>query len=189
MLEIGERTRRRVTGRLMPYLMFVYLFAYIDRANVSIAKIKMQGDLGFDDSLIGFAAGIFFVGYFLLEVPATLIVERWSARKLLSLIMIVWGLVATACGLIETRQQFVILRFLLGAAESGFFPGVIVYLSHWYRMEDRARAKTYFMMTQPLAIVIGYAVSRWILETAGWRWVFILEGIPPVVLGVFSFSI
>jgi len=173
--------------------MLVYLFAYIDRANISIAKIRMQGDLGFDDSLIGFGAGIFFVGYFVLEVPSTLIVERWSARKLLSLIMIVWGLVATASGFIQTRQQFVILRFLLGAAESGFFPGVIVYLSHWYRFEDRARAKTYFMMTQPLAILIGIGLSRWILETvhwqglASWRWVFILEGIPPVLLGLFSF--
>jgi ACS family tartrate transporter-like MFS transporter len=177
----------------MPYLMLVYLFAYIDRANISIAKIKMQGDLGFDDSLIGFGAGIFFVGYFLLEVPSTLIVERWSARKLLSVIMIAWGILATASGFIQTRQEFIVLRFLLGAAESGFFPGVIVYLSHWYRIEDRARAKTYFMMTQPLAIVIGFAVSRWILETvhwqglSSWRWVFILEGIPPVLLGVFNF--
>ena len=177
----------------MPFLMLVYLFAYIDRANISIAKLRMQGDLGFDDSLIGFGAGIFFIGYFLLEVPSTLIVERWSARKLLSLIMIVWGAVAAACGFIETRQQFIVLRFLLGAAESGFFPGVIIYLSHWYRSEDRARAKTYFMMTQPLAIVIGFAASRWILETvhwqgiASWRWVFILEGIPPIVLGVFSY--
>jgi sugar phosphate permease len=177
----------------MPYLMLVYLFAYIDRANIGIAKLKMQGDLGFDDSLIGFGAGIFFVGYFILEVPSTLIVERWSARKLLSLIMVVWGLVATASGFIQTREQFVILRFLLGAAESGFFPGVIVYLSHWYRFEDRARAKTYFMMTQPLAILTGFAVSRFILETihwqglASWRWVFILEGIPPIALGLFSF--
>jgi ACS family tartrate transporter-like MFS transporter len=186
-ITVGERTRRRVTVRLMPYLMLVYLFAYIDRANISIAKIKMQGDLGFDDELIGFGAGIFFVGYFLLEVPSTLIVERWSARKLLSAIMIVWGIVAVASGFIQTRQQFVILRFVLGAAESGFFPGVIVYLSHWYRIEDRARAKTYFMMTQPLAILMGYGLSRWILEAAGWRWVFILEGIPPVVLGIFSF--
>ena len=153
----------------------------------------MQGDLGFDNSLIGFGAGIFFVGYFVLEVPSTLIVERWSARKLLSLIMIVWGVVASACGFIQTRQQFIILRFLLGAAESGFFPGVIVYLSHWYRLEDRARAKTYFMMTQPLAILIGYGLSRWILQTVhwqglpSWRWVFILEGIPPVLLGIVSF--
>ncbi len=177
----------------MPYLMLVYLFAYVDRANISIAKIKMQGDLGFDDQLIGFGAGIFFVGYFLLEVPATLLVERWSARKLLSLIMIAWGIVAASGAFIQTRTQFCVLRFFLGAAESGFFPGVIVYLSHWFRSEDRARAKTYIMMTQPLAIITGYALSRWILETvhwygvASWRWVFALEGLPPVVLGVISF--
>lgn len=180
--------------------MLVYLFAYIDRANLSIAKLHMQGDLHFDDSITGFGAGIFFVGYFFLEVPATLFVERWSARYLLSAIMIVWGLVAALTGFIglfaasiSVAKQFYVLRFLLGTAESGFFPGVIVFLSHWFRYEDRARAKTYFMITQPLAILIGYAVSRWILESVhglglpGWRWVFILEGIPSVALGIFSF--
>jgi ACS family tartrate transporter-like MFS transporter len=200
-LGIAERTRRRVTRRLMPFLMFAYLLAYVDRANLSIAKLQMQGDLRFTDSIIGFGAGIFFVGYFLLEVPGTLIVERWSARRWLSRIMISWGIVATLTGFLglffsgglSFTRQFYALRFLLGAAESGFFPGVIVYLSHWYRFEDRARAKTYFMLTQPLAIVIGYVLSRFILQTvhwhglAGWRWVFILEGLPAIFLGIFSF--
>jgi len=197
---IAERTRRRVTRRLMPFLMVTYLFAYIDRANLSIAKLEMQTDLGFTDAVTGLAAGIFFIGYFLLEVPSTLIVERWSARRWLSRIMVSWGLVATLTGFLgmalpglSLTRQFYALRFLLGAAESGFFPGVIVYLSHWYSFEDRARAKTWFMVTQPLAIVAGLGMSRWILETvhwhglAGWRWVFILEGLPSILLGIVTF--
>ncbi len=179
--------------RLMPFLIVVYLCAYIDRANLGIAKLQMQGDLGFSDSVIGLGAGIFFIGYFLLEVPGSLVVERWSARKWFSRIMISWGLVATLSGLVETRQQFYWARFLLGAAEAGFFPGVIVYLSHWFRAEDRTRAKSWFMVTQPLSIVVGTPLARWILETVhwhgmhGWRWVFILEGAPSVLIGIFAF--
>jgi ACS family tartrate transporter-like MFS transporter len=180
-------------GRLMPFLIVAYLFAYIDRANLSIAKLQMQGELGFAEATIGFGAGIFFIGYFLLEIPGSLIVERWSARKWFSRIMISWGLVATLSGFIETRQQFYAARFLLGAAEAGFFPGVIVYLSHWFRAEDRTRAKSWFMITQPLSIVLGTPIARWILETVhwyglhGWRWVFILEGMPSVLIGIIAF--
>jgi MFS transporter, ACS family, tartrate transporter len=200
-LEIAERTRRRVTRRLMPFLILVYLFAYIDRANLSVAKLQMQGDLGFNDAIIGFGAGIFFVGYFLLEVPGTLIVERWSARQWLAGITVVWGVIATITGFLGVSffsggshtRHFYVLRFLLGAAESGFFPGVIVYLSHWYPAAERARAKAYFMIAQPLAIMIGFALSRWILETvhwhglAGWHWVFILEGLPSIAFGIATF--
>ena len=152
--------------------------------------------MGFTDEIIGFGAGIFFIGYFLLEIPGSLIVERWSARRWLARIMITWGVMATLCGFagllpvpIGVRAQFYWLRFLLGAAEAGFFPGVVVYLSHWFRLEDRSRAKAWFMIAQPLSIVIGLPLSRWILETVhwhgldGWRWVFILEGMPPILLG------
>jgi ACS family tartrate transporter-like MFS transporter len=196
MMELGERTRRRVTLRLMPFLVLIYITAFLDRANVGIAKLQMQGSLGFTDEIIGFGAGVFFIGYFLLEIPGSLIVERWSARRWLARIMITWGLMATLCGFagmlpvpLGVRAQFYWLRFLLGAAEAGFFPGVIVYLSHWFRPEDRPRAKAWFMIAQPLAVVIGLPISRWILETVhwygleGWRWVFILEGIPPILLG------
>jgi ACS family tartrate transporter-like MFS transporter len=192
------RTRERVTRRLIPYLIFIYFLAYLDRANVGVAKLRMQNDLGFSDAVIGFGAGIFFLGYLLLDIPGSLIVERWSARKWISRIMVSWGLVATLMGFLGTPwlgsmrpvSQFYGLRLLLGIAEAGFFPGVIVYLSHWYRAEDRARAKAYFMVTQPLAIALGVPLSRWILENvswaglAGWRWVFILEGIPPVLMGL-----
>ena len=185
----------------MPYLIFVYLFAYIDRANLGVAKLQMQADLGFNDAIIGLGAGIFFVGYLLLEIPGTLIVERWSARKWLAGITVVWGVIATITGFLGVSffsggshtRHFYVLRFLLGAAESGFFPGVIVYLSHWYPAAERARAKAYFMIAQPLAIMIGCALSRWILETvhwhglAGWHWVFILEGLPSIAFGIATF--
>jgi ACS family tartrate transporter-like MFS transporter len=191
-------TRSRVTRRVIPYLMLAYLLAYLDRANLGVAKLQMQADLHLTDAIIGFGAGIFFLGYFLLEVPGALLVERWSARKWLSRIMISWGIVAGLTGFIGTpafsflslRHQFFTARLLLGLAEAGFFPGIIVYLSHWFSFEDRSRAKAYFMMTQPLAIVVGVPLSRWILETvhwhglAGWRWVFILEGAPCVLLGI-----
>jgi ACS family tartrate transporter-like MFS transporter len=188
----GERARRRVTKRLMPFLIGAYLLAYIDRANLGIAKLQMQGDLGFTDATIGFGAGIFFIGYFLLEVPGSLIVERWSARKWFARIMISWGLVAALTGFVDTPRQFYLSRFALGAAEAGFFPGVIVYLSHWFRYEDRTRAKSWFMMTQPLSVVVGTPLSRWILENIhwhgldGWRWVFFLEGIPSILCGIIA---
>jgi len=194
------RTRKRVTRRLIPYLMFVYLLAYLDRANVSVAKLHMEADLGFNDAVIGFGAGIFFLGYLLLNVPATLLVERGSARRLLALITICWGLVATSMGFVGMPSfgflhpvtQFYGLRLLLGIAEAGFFPGVIVYLSHWYVSEDRARAKGYFMIAQPLAIAFGVPASGWVLahvhwaRIASWRWIFILEGMLPFLMGFVS---
>jgi len=178
--------------RLMPFLILVYLLAYIDRANLGIAKLQMQGDLGFSDATIGLGAGIFFIGYFILEIPGSLIVERFSARKWFARIMISWGLVAALTSLIVTPKQFYVARFFLGAAEAGFFPGVIVYLSHWFRYEDRTRAKAWFMMTQPLSVIVGTPLSRWILENIhwqgihGWRWVFILEGVPSIAFGVIA---
>ncbi|MGB7265131.1 MAG: MFS transporter [Terracidiphilus sp.] len=195
--DLAVRTRARVTRRLIPYLMFVYMLAYLDRANISVAKLQMQADLGFNDAIIGFGAGIFFLGFLLLNIPATLIVERWSARKLLAQIMIAWGVVASMMGFIglanfggiHVSAQFYGLRLLLGIAEAGFFPGVIIYISHWYRPEDRPRAKGYFMVSQSIAIATGVPLSRWILDNihwaglASWRWIFILEGILPFLMG------
>jgi ACS family tartrate transporter-like MFS transporter len=189
---LAEATRGRVTRRLMPFLLLLYFFAFIDRTNVGIAKLGMQRELGFTDEVIGFGAGIFFAGYLLLEVPGTLIVERWSARLWLGRIMITWGIVASLMGFVQTATQFYWLRFALGAAEAGFFPGIIVYLSHWYRAGDRSRAKSLFLIAQPISQALGLPLSRVILEhvdwlgLAGWRWVFILEGIPSVVLGIIT---
>ena len=195
------RTRKRVTRRLIPYLVFIYLLAYLDRANVGIAKLQMQRELSFSDEVIGFGAGIFFLGYLLLDIPGSLIVERWSARKWIARIMVSWGIVAALMGFlgapvfgsIRPVTQFYGFRLLLGIAEAGFFPGVIVYLSHWYRAEDRAGAKAYFMVAQPLAVALGLPASRWILENihwaglSGWRWVFILEGLAPFLMGFVTF--
>jgi ACS family tartrate transporter-like MFS transporter len=189
---LADTTRRRVTRRLMPFLLLLYFFAYVDRTNVSIAKLGMERDLGFTDDVIGFGAGIFFVGYLLLEIPGTLLVERWSARLWLGRIMITWGIVATLIGFVDTAGQFYWLRFALGAAEAGFFPGVIVYLSHWYPAADRARAKSLFLIAGPVSQVLGLPLSRAILEhgniagLAGWRWVFVLEGLPSIMLGVIT---
>jgi MFS transporter, ACS family, tartrate transporter len=194
---VAIRTRGRVTRRLIPYLMFIYLLAYLDRANLGVAKLSMQVDLGFNDAVIGFGAGIFFLGFLLLNIPAALLVERWSARKLLATITIFWGLVASMTGFLGMRifgslsitTQFYGLRTLLGVAEAGFFPGVIVYIAHWYRPEDRPRAKGYFMVSQSIAVATGIPLSRWILENihwaglASWRWVFLIEGLLPFLMG------
>jgi len=201
-IPVSERTRQRITWRLMPYLLLLYFFAYVDRTNVSIAALQMkrplgEGGLAFTDEIIGTGAGIFFLGYFLLEIPGTLIVERWSARKWIARIMISWGIIASLMGFIGTswlgfasyKNQFYLLRFILGLAEAGFFPGIIVYLSHWFRYEDRARAKSLFTIGIPIATCVGLPISRLIMEKSGsqgWRWVFILEGIPSVILGIIT---
>jgi ACS family tartrate transporter-like MFS transporter len=202
-LSVAERARRRITKRLMPFLLWLYFLAFIDRTNVSVAALDMkkplsQGGLGFDDNIIGLGFGIFFIGYFLLEIPGTLIVERWSARKWIARIMISWGIVATMMGFIglpwmnfaSNENQFYVLRFILGLAEAGYFPGIIVFLSHWFRYEDRAKAKSHFMIGLPIATMIGVPISQAIMHNInwggleGWRWVFILEGIPSVIFGV-----
>lgn len=202
-LTVAERARKRITRRLMPFLLWLYFLAYIDRTNVGVTALQMrrplgEGGLGFTDAIIGTGAGIFFIGYFLLEIPGTLIVERWSARKWIARIMISWGIIAALMGLIGTpwmnfasnENQFYILRFILGLAEAGYFPGIIVYLSHWFRYEDRAKAKAGFMVGLPIATMIGVPLSQLIMHNItwggweGWRWVFILEGVPSVIFGV-----
>src|SRR5216684_1072974 len=136
---IADRARRRIMRRIVPYLFLLYTVAYLDRVNLGYAALQMTHDLHFGPEVYGFGAGIFFIGYFLLEIPGSILVERWSARGWISRIMISWGIVAILMGFMHTKNQFYLLRFLLGAAEAGFFPGIIVYLSHWFRYEDRAK--------------------------------------------------
>jgi ACS family tartrate transporter-like MFS transporter len=186
---IAERTRRRITRRLMPFLICLFVIAFLDRVNVGYAALEMTKDLGFDTEILGFGAGVFFLGYFLLEIPGTLLVETWSARLWLARIIISWGILAILTGFIRNSTHFYIARFVLGAAEAGFFPGVIVYLSHWFRTRDRAKAVAMFMAAIPVANIFGAPVSGLILGVnwlglAGWRWVFILEGLPALVFGV-----
>ncbi|HSI64053.1 MAG TPA: MFS transporter [Candidatus Saccharimonadia bacterium] len=173
----------------MPYLVLLYVVAYLDRVNVSYAALEMKADLGFTDKTYGWGAGIFFIGYFLLEVPGAVIASRWGVRKWICRIMLTWGMFAVAMGFIQTAQQFYWLRFLTGAAEAGFFPAIIVYLGHWFRGADRAKAVAIFMSAISLAMVLGGPMSGALLEMnwlglQGWRWMFILEGIPAIVLGI-----
>ncbi len=186
---IAARARRRIMHRLLPYLFLLFIIAFLDRVNISYAALEMTKDLGFTAEVMGFGAGIFFFGYFLLEIPGSLLVETWSARGWIARIMISWGILAILMGFIHTANQFYWLRFLLGAAEAGFFPGIIVYLSHWFRQEDRAKAISMFMAAIPLANIIGSPISGLILGVnwfglAGWRWVFILEGAPAIICGI-----
>ncbi len=175
--------------RLLPYLFLLYIIAFLDRVNVGFAGLEMSRDLGFSDRVFSVGAGIFFVGYFLLEIPGAILVERWSARKWIARILITWGLVTVGMGFVHTRGQFYAVRLLLGAAEAGFFPGIVVYLTHWFRYEDRARAGALFMSAIPISNIIGSPLAGWILGAhwlgaPGWRWLFVVEGVPAVVFGV-----
>jgi len=185
---VETRALRSIARRLLPFLIVLFSVAYIDRVNVSYAGLEMTNDLGFDPEVFGLGTGIFFIGYFLLEIPGALIVERWSARKWLARIVISWGLLAVLMGFIHNTTHFYIVRFLLGLAEAGFFPGIIIYLSHWFRHRERARAIAAFMTALPVSVIVVAPLSGFILGInwfglPGWRWIFILEGIPAVMLG------
>lgn len=187
--------RRKAYLRLIPLLFVCYVVAYVDRVNVGFAKLRMQEDLGFSDQVFGLGMGIFFVGYLVLEIPGTLIVERWSARKWICRIMITWGVLAALTAFVETANQFYLMRFLLGVGEAGFYPGVIVYLTHWFPKTDRTKALAWFFVGTPIAQFIGPLVSRWLIDIGevgkpvvlglvGWQWVFIFWGLPAIILGL-----
>ncbi len=189
--EVARRARHRIARRLLPFLFLLYVIAFLDRMNVSAAALQMPNDLGFSEGVIGLGAGIFFLGYFLLEIPGALIVERWSARRWIARIMISWGLLTLLMAFIHTSRQFYVVRFLVGAAEAGFLPGVIVYLTHWFRYQDRAKAVAFFYAANPLSYVIGSPLAGLLLGLSwlglrGWRWLFIIEGIPAVVVGMIT---
>jgi ACS family tartrate transporter-like MFS transporter len=189
---VGKRTRSKIARRVLPFLCLLYLAAYLDRANVSFAKLTMTADLHFSEAVYGFGAGIFFLGYLLLEIPGALIVERWGARRWFARILVTWGLCTIVVGFVRTPLQFYGARFLLGVAEAGFYPGIIVYLTHWFARGDRAKAMAGFIVAIPVSLVLGAPISALILKLhwlglAGWRWVFILEGLPAIVLGIVTF--
>src|SRR5262249_18258157 len=154
--------------RILPFIFILYIIAYLDRANVAFAKLSMTSNLGFSDAVFGLGAGIFFLGYFLLEIPGALIVDRWSARGWLARILITWGVCTVLVGCVQTANQFYLARFLLGAAEAGFFPGIIVYLSHWFCRQDRACATARFIMAAPVSLVLGAPLSALILKATWW---------------------
>jgi MFS transporter, ACS family, tartrate transporter len=187
-----ERTRHHIALRLLPFLFVLYISNYIDRTNIAYAAIGIARDLHFSDRVFGLAAGIFFVSYVAGQVPGALLVERWSARRMISATLIAWGLLTALTAFVRTPAELYAARFALGAAEAGFFPGVVVYLSHWFIVEDRAKATSNFMAAIPLSFVIGSPIAglilghRW-LAIEGWRWLFVLEGLPAVVLGAIAF--
>jgi len=188
-----EPTMRKVTWRLIPFLFLLYVVAWLDRVNVGFAALQMNEDLRFSSAVFGIGSGIFFLGYCLLEIPSNLILERVGARLWIARIMITWGLISAAMMLVRTPLMFYLLRFLLGAAEAGFFPGVIYYLGLWYPSKRRARAIAAFMTAVPITGVIGGPLSGALLELngvcglKGWQWLFLLEGSPAVLLGVTVF--
>ena len=187
--EVGMQARRRIAYRLLPFLFLIYVVNYIDRVNVSFANLRMSADLGFSDRVYGLGVGMFYLTYVLFEIPGAVIVERWSARKWIARIMISWGVVTILTGFVHSAAQFYTARFFLGLAEASFFPGIIIYLTHWFSSRDRCRAIAWVYIAVPTASLIGSPIAGWLLgvhwwQLAGWRWLFISEGIPAIVLGI-----
>ena len=187
--DVGQCARRRIAYRLLPFVFLIYIVNYIDRVNVSFANLRMSADLGFSDRVYGLGVAMFYVSYVLFEIPGAIIVERWSARKWIARIMITWGLITILTGFVRTSGQFYAARFFLGVAESSFFPGMIVYLTHWFRRRERSRAIACLYAAVPTASLVGAPIAGWLLGVhwwllAGWRWLFILEGIPAIVMGI-----
>src|SRR5882724_2835813 len=192
-MALEKQTMRRVSWRLMPFLTFAFLLCYIDRVNLGFAALQMNAAVGLDPKIYGLGAGILYIGYFVLEVPSNLALERFGARRWIGRIMISWGAVSAACAFINGPISFLILRFLLGAAEAGFFPGVVLYLTYWYPAQYRARIVGLLSLALPAAGLIGSPISGIILSgmdglahLRGWQWIFILEGAPAAFLGVFA---
>jgi MFS transporter, ACS family, tartrate transporter len=188
--DLATATLRKVTLRLIPFLFILYIVAWLDRVNVGFAGLQMNSDLGFSSAAFGFGSGVFFLGYCLFEVPSNLVLHRVGARRWIARIMISWGAISTAMMFVRTTPTFYLLRFLLGAAEAGFFPGVVYYLSHWYPEGQRARAIAAFMTAVPVSAVVGGPLSGALLTLnglfglAGWQWLFLAEGMPAILLGV-----
>jgi ACS family tartrate transporter-like MFS transporter len=181
--------RRKLMWRIVPLVFVLYLVAYLDRANVAFVETEMRKGLDFSSSVFGIGVGVFFVGYLLLEIPGALLVEHWSARKWFARILLTWGLCSMGLALVRSPWEFYLARFLLGLAEAGFFPGIIVYFTHWFPRADRARALAGLILGVPLSQALGAWVTQQILQVtwfnlAGWQWVFLIEGFPAVLLGV-----
>ncbi|WP_245321697.1 MFS transporter [Bradyrhizobium sp. LTSPM299] len=187
---VADKTIRKVFLRLMPVLFISYVLAYIDRINVGFAALKMNADIGISPYIFGLGAGVFFLSYFICEIPSNLVMAKVGARRWIARIMISWGAVAAAMALVQGSTSFIVIRFLLGAAEAGFFPGVILYLTYWFPQRYRARIIAAFIIAVPVSLALGGPVSTTILQMdgfaglKGWRWLFILEGLPTMLVGL-----
>jgi D-galactonate transporter len=190
---LENATYAKVTWRLLPFLFICYVAAYLDRVNVGFAKLQMLSDLRFSESVYGLGAGIFFIGYFVFEVPSNILLHRLGARVWISRIMVTWALVSAASLFVKTPAMFYALRFLLGVAEAGFFPGIVLYLTYWFPSARRGRINALFMVGIPVAGVLGGPLSGWIMQAfngvhglSNWQWLFLLEALPSLVLGIFT---
>ena len=191
--ELEKRTTAKVLWRIIPAIFTLYVISYIDRANIGYAALQMNQELALTSSGFGFAAGVFFIGYFLFEVPSNLALARFGARVWIARILISWGLVAAANAFVQTAAQLYVARFLLGVAEAGFFPGIIVYLTCWFRKQDQAASVALFAAAIPVSYLVGAPLSTWIMDhvtafgLSGWRWMLLLEGIPAVLGGAWCY--
>ena len=190
--ELGLRTVGKVKRRLLPLMALLFVIAFIDRVNVGYAALSMNSDLGFTGAVYGTGAGIFFIGYFLFEIPSNLALHRFGARRWIARIMFTWGVIAMGMALVQGQTSFYVVRFLLGAAEAGFYPGMILYITYWFPRKDRNHAIALFAAASPIATIIGAPISGVILDQAWlnglwslkpWQWLFVVEGIPAIVLG------
>ena len=188
--ELENRVIRKVAIRIVPFIMLLYFIAYIDRVNIGFASLTMNKDLGFSPAVFGFGAGIFFWGYFLCEVPSNIILDKVGARLWIARVMITWGIISAAMAFVWNDTSFYVLRFLLGAAEAGFFPGIILYLSYWFPARRRAAMTSLFMAAAPISVVLGSPLSGALLDLngvgglKGWQWMFIIEAVPATLLGI-----
>ena len=184
---------RKITWRIIPFVFFLYIISYLDRANIGYAALQMNAELSLTSEAFGFISGIFFIGYFIFEVPSNVMLNKFGARIWIARILVTWGLLATLSAFVQNATQLYILRFLLGVAEAGFFPGIIVYLTSWFRAKELATTVALFTAAIPVSYIIGAPLSTWIMDNAhwldwsGWRWMLFLEGIPAVFFGVVCF--
>ncbi|PDT02874.1 MFS transporter [Rhizobium chutanense] len=192
--EAEDRAYGKVFWRIVPFLMLCYVVAYLDRVNVGFAKLQMSSELGLSEAAYGIGAGIFFIGYFLFEVPSNVIMNKVGARVWIARIMVTWGIISAAFMFTSSETVFYILRFLLGVAEAGFFPGIILYLTAWYPAHRRARIITTFMSAIPISAIFGNPLSGFLMDSfhgthglSGWQWMFLIEAIPALLFGVATF--
>jgi len=187
---LEKRVMSKVSWRIIPFIMILYFVAFLDRVNIGFAAIHMNEDIGLDPAIFGLGAGLFFIGYFLFEVPSNLALEKFGARLWIARVMVTWGLISGAMAFVQGPHSFYILRFLLGVAEAGFFPGIILYLSYWFPMKNRAVVTAFFMAAAPISVALGSPVSGALLEMDGlfglhgWQWMFLIEAGPALLLGI-----
>jgi MFS transporter, ACS family, tartrate transporter len=188
--QLAQETVRKVTWRLLPFLMLCYFFAFVDRGNIGMAALQMNQDIGLSPRMFGFASSLFFIAYFIFEVPSNLALQRFGARKWLARIMITWGFISASTALVQGPNSLYVVRFVLGAAEAGFFPGVVLYLTYWVPSAYRARIVALFMVAIPAASFVASPISALLLQMdgiwgiRGWHWLFVVEGLPTVLLGI-----